>query len=262
MAPAGDPGRARRVQGRDQGSADDAGRGRHPLAQRDAAPGAGPVLVHPPGALDSGGAVAGEGAAQGGHGRLPREHGGRLRGDRVGVGHPRGGGGCATFSMSEMGASIREASGIGIKPISPFGTKRHVAAAIRYALARGRDSVTLMHKGNIMKFTEGSFRDWGYEVAAERFPDSTVPESRLWEGEEADGTRGDQGPDRRLDVPAGAAPSRRVLGDGDAEPQRGLPVGRLRGPGGRDWGWRRARMWATRWPSSRRPTEPRPSTRG
>ncbi len=91
------------------------------------------------------------------------------------------------FLTDEMGASIREASGIGIKPVSPFGTKRHVAAAIRYALARGRDSVTLMHKGNIMKFTEGSFRDWGYEVAAERFPDSTVPESRLWEGEEADG---------------------------------------------------------------------------
>ncbi|MYH53559.1 MAG: isocitrate dehydrogenase (NADP(+)) [Gemmatimonadetes bacterium] len=91
------------------------------------------------------------------------------------------------FLMGDMGASIREASGIGIKPISPFGTKRHVAAAIRYALARGRDSVTLMHKGNIMKFTEGSFRDWGYEVAAERFPDSTVPESRLWEGEEANG---------------------------------------------------------------------------
>ncbi|MDE2973951.1 MAG: isocitrate dehydrogenase (NADP(+)) [Gemmatimonadota bacterium] len=91
------------------------------------------------------------------------------------------------FLTDEMGASIREASGIGIKPVSPFGTKRHVAAAIRYALARGRDSVTLMHKGNIMKFTEGSFRDWGYEVAAERFPDSTVPESRIWEGEEADG---------------------------------------------------------------------------
>ena len=91
------------------------------------------------------------------------------------------------FLGDEMGASIREASGIGIKPISPFGTKRHVAAAIRYALARGRDSVTLMHKGNIMKFTEGSFRDWGYEVAAERFAGSTVPESRLWEGEEANG---------------------------------------------------------------------------
>ncbi len=91
------------------------------------------------------------------------------------------------FLRGEMGSSIRELSGIGIKPISPFGTKRHVAAAIRYALARGRDSVTLMHKGNIMKYTEGAFRDWGYEVAAEDFADTTVPEARLWEGEEADG---------------------------------------------------------------------------
>ncbi len=91
------------------------------------------------------------------------------------------------FLQDEMGSSIRELSGIGIKPISPFGTKRHVAAAVRYALARGRDSVTLMHKGNIMKYTEGAFRDWGYEVAAELFPDSTVPESRLWEGEDANG---------------------------------------------------------------------------
>ena len=91
------------------------------------------------------------------------------------------------FLQGSMGSSIRELSGIGIKPISPFGTKRHLAAAIRYALARGRDSVTLMHKGNIMKYTEGAFRDWGYEVAAEQFADTTVPESRLWEGEEAGG---------------------------------------------------------------------------
>ena len=91
------------------------------------------------------------------------------------------------FLQDSMGASIRELSGIGIKPVSPFGTKRHVAAAIRYALARGHGSVTLMHKGNIMKFTEGAFRDWGYEVAAEEFADSTIAESRLWEGEEANG---------------------------------------------------------------------------
>ena len=91
------------------------------------------------------------------------------------------------FLQDRMGANIREASGIGIKPISPFGTKRHVAAAIRYALARGRDSVTLVHKGNIMKYTEGAFRDWGYEVARESFPDDTIAESRLWEGEEAAG---------------------------------------------------------------------------
>ncbi len=91
------------------------------------------------------------------------------------------------FLQERMGATIREASGIGIKPVSPFGTKRHVAASIRYALARGRDSVTLMHKGNIMKYTEGAFRDWGYEVARELFPDDTIAESRLWDGEEAAG---------------------------------------------------------------------------
>ena len=91
------------------------------------------------------------------------------------------------FLISEMGANIREASGIGIKPISPFGTKRHVAAAIQYAIERGRSAVTLVHKGNIMKFTEGAFSDWGYDVARERFPERTVPESKIWEGEAAGG---------------------------------------------------------------------------
>ena len=91
------------------------------------------------------------------------------------------------FLVEEMDADIRDASGIGIKPISPEGTKRHVAAAIRYALERGRESVTLMHKGNIMKFTEGAFRDWGYEVAEEQFGDETIPESEIWEGAEPEG---------------------------------------------------------------------------
>ena len=91
------------------------------------------------------------------------------------------------FLVSDMGANVREGSGIGIKPISPFGTKRHVAAAIQYALERGRDSVTLVHKGNIMKFTEGAFSDWGYEVARERFAEQTVPEARIWDGEDAAG---------------------------------------------------------------------------
>jgi isocitrate dehydrogenase len=91
------------------------------------------------------------------------------------------------FLVDEMGADIREASGIGIKPISPFGTKRHVAASIRYALERDRASVTLVHKGNIMKFTEGAFRDWGYEVAKERFADATVTEAETWEGRSAEG---------------------------------------------------------------------------
>lgn len=76
------------------------------------------------------------------------------------------------FLQNEMGAtSIRfpATSGIGIKPISAEGTKRLVRAAINYALDQGRDSVTLVHKGNIMKFTEGGFRDWGYELAKEEF---------------------------------------------------------------------------------------------
>ena len=80
------------------------------------------------------------------------------------------------FLVEEMKADVREQSGIGIKPISAFGTKRLVAAAIRYALKRGRKSVTLVHKGNIMKYTEGAFRDWGYEVAREQFADRTVAE--------------------------------------------------------------------------------------
>ena len=80
------------------------------------------------------------------------------------------------FLVEEMKAEVREQSGIGIKPISAFGTKRLVAAAIRYALKRGRKSVTLVHKGNIMKYTEGAFRDWGYEVAREQFADRTVAE--------------------------------------------------------------------------------------
>jgi isocitrate dehydrogenase len=89
--------------------------------------------------------------------------------------------------VDEMGAKIREASGLGIKPISPFGTKRLVGMAIRYALQRGRDSVTLVHKGNIMKFTEGAFREWGYEVAKEQFGDHTISEAETWDGADATG---------------------------------------------------------------------------
>ncbi len=91
------------------------------------------------------------------------------------------------FLVNEMGVEIREESGIGIKPISPFGTKRHVAASIRYALEHGRKSITLVHKGNIMKYTEGAFRDWGYEVAQDEFGDATLPESAIWDGADPDG---------------------------------------------------------------------------
>ena len=71
--------------------------------------------------------------------------------------------------------------GIGVKPISEFGTKRLVRKAIDYALEHDRDSVTLVHKGNIMKFTEGQFRDWGYEVAEEEYGDEVITEDTLWE---------------------------------------------------------------------------------
>ncbi|WP_264555947.1 isocitrate dehydrogenase (NADP(+)) [Halocatena marina] len=71
--------------------------------------------------------------------------------------------------------------GIGIKPITEFGTKRLVRKAIDYALENDRDSVTLVHKGNIMKFTEGAFRDWGYEVADEEYGDEVITEDTLWE---------------------------------------------------------------------------------
>ena len=91
------------------------------------------------------------------------------------------------FLVESLGASIREGSSIGIKPMSAFNTKRLVRKAIRYALSRKRDSVTLVHKGNIMKFTEGHFRDWGYQVAAEEFGDETVTESQV--GNEGAGER-------------------------------------------------------------------------
>ena len=88
------------------------------------------------------------------------------------------------FVRDELGWEIRPDSGIGVKPISRTGTARLVEAAIRYALQHERRSVTLVHKGNIQKFTEGAFRGWGYEVAAERFPGRTI----AWDDLPADGT--------------------------------------------------------------------------
>lgn len=82
------------------------------------------------------------------------------------------------FLRLEFNATIREGSAIGIKPMSKFGSQRLVAKAIQYAIDRGRPSVTLVHKGNIMKFTEGAFRDWGYEVARQRFGAHTVTEAQ------------------------------------------------------------------------------------
>jgi len=85
------------------------------------------------------------------------------------------------FLEKEMGEKVRQDSGIGIKPISRFGTKRLVRRAIQYALSHGRKNVTLVHKGNIMKFTEGAFRDWGYEVAREEFKERILLEYELGE---------------------------------------------------------------------------------
>ena len=89
------------------------------------------------------------------------------------------------FLVNEMGMTAVEAQdydsvGIGIKPISVRKTKRLVRKAIQYAIRRNKDSVTLVHKGNIMKFTEGAFKQWGYDVAKEEFADHTITEDELW----------------------------------------------------------------------------------
>lgn len=84
------------------------------------------------------------------------------------------------FLRTQMDTEVRADSGIGIKPISIFGTKRLVRMAIQYAIQHNRRSVTLVHKGNIMKFTEGAFRDWGYEVASEEFPHETITEDEVY----------------------------------------------------------------------------------
>jgi isocitrate dehydrogenase len=85
------------------------------------------------------------------------------------------------FLNSQMGTTLGSNTGIGIKPISETNTKRLVAKAISYAIEFDRPSVTLMHKGNIMKFTEGAFSRWGYEVAKERFGEQTITEAELYE---------------------------------------------------------------------------------
>ncbi len=79
----------------------------------------------------------------------------------------------------EFGIKVRADSGIGVKPMSEFGSKRLVRKAIKYAIENGRRSVTLVHKGNIMKFTEGAFREWGYEVALEEFREYVITEEEL-----------------------------------------------------------------------------------
>lgn len=95
------------------------------------------------------------------------------------------------YLVENYGVFIREHSGIGIKPISPLGTKRLVKKAIKHALHKGLESVTMVHKGNIMKYTEGAFRDWGYEIAHEEFSDTTITEDEYWDrykGQRPEGT--------------------------------------------------------------------------
>ena len=86
-----------------------------------------------------------------------------------------------SFLNEQMGTSLSKDTGIGIKPISQTKTKRLVARAIAYALENGFSSVTLMHKGNIMKFTEGAFAQWGYEVAQEQYNDQIITEKKLYD---------------------------------------------------------------------------------
>jgi isocitrate dehydrogenase len=84
--------------------------------------------------------------------------------------------------LREMGyTNVLPSAGIGIKPISPEGSKRLIRMAIRYALDKKLPSVTLMHKGNIMKFTEGAFKEWGYELATAEFRDQVITEKELWD---------------------------------------------------------------------------------
>ena len=86
----------------------------------------------------------------------------------------------AKFLREELNAKFFDGAGLGVKPISEFGSKRLVRKAIQYAIDNGRESVTLVHKGNIMKFTEGAFRSWGYEVAREEFDEVTITEEQLY----------------------------------------------------------------------------------
>ena len=87
----------------------------------------------------------------------------------------------AKFLREEMHVDFFEDAGLGIKPISPKGSKRLVRKAIQYAIDNNRRNVVIVHKGNIQKFTEGAFRNWGYEVAAEEFAEQTITEAEVWE---------------------------------------------------------------------------------
>ena len=183
------------VSRRHQGPAHDARWRRHPIAQRRAAAGARSLRL-PAARAWFRACLTGEASGKGRHGDLPREHRRHLRRHRI---RRRNAGGAegARFPaegisegvqedplrharraasgkslLESIGAPKRDVNvqvGIGIKPISYLGTERLVHSAISYAIAHKRKNVTLVHKGNIMKFTEGAFRDWGYKVAKDFF---------------------------------------------------------------------------------------------
>jgi isocitrate dehydrogenase len=94
------------------------------------------------------------------------------------------------FLRDSLGKRVREDSGIGIKPISRTASQRLVRLAIQRALEEGRSSVTLVHKGNIMKYTEGAFKEWGYQVARDEFGDQTVTEAQVWDEHEGKAPQG------------------------------------------------------------------------
>ena len=140
--------------------------------------------------------------------------------------------------LESIGAPKRDVGvqvGIGIKPISYLGTERLVHSAISYAIKHKRKNVTLVHKGNIMKFTEGAFRDWGYKVAKDFFGAVEIDGGPVVPHSRRQARRGHrhQGLDRRHHAAAGADAARRVRRHRHAEPERRLPVGRARGAGRR-----------------------------
>ncbi len=170
----------RRVCRRHQRPADHPGGRRIPQPERGAAQGPRPLRVHPAGQVVSRRAQPAAPSRAGGRGDLPREHRGCLRRRRVQV-RFAGGAKVEKFLKEEMGAKFFDNSGIGIKPISAFGTKRLVRKALDYAVRNGSKSVTFVHKGNIQKFTEGAFMQWGYELAKDEYGDVTITEQQLWD---------------------------------------------------------------------------------
>ncbi len=154
----------------------------------------------------------------------------------------------ANFPKDYAKIRFPETSGIGIKPVSKEGTERLIRSAIEYAIANKRKSVTIVHKGNIMKYTEGAFRNWGYALAEREFGDKVYTWEQWEKTKEAKGEAAanaeqkaalaggqdpDQGRDRRHHAAAGADAAGRIRRHRDAEPQRRLSFRRARRAGRR-----------------------------